>query len=457
MIQALISILVSVALAQTATEEVAPVKQTPPPQQAQAKKIVVTGSYIKRIDEEGPSAVVVLKKEELQKTGLNSVGDVLRDTAVVTAVGRESSGSSAAGVSTASLRAFGSGDILVLLNGLRLPKVGGGNSVDLNLIPISALERVEILKDGASATYGSDAVGGVINFITKKDYNSTDGSINLSIPEEKGGSRFDATVSSGYSTEKWSVMGVLQFRKNQAIYDKDRYHSKMENPFTDGSVYGSPGTWIDDMGTASNADDTLNTTPGCQVNDFGFCTFDFTQYSSGIPDLSQYSAMVSARYNFSENLKLTTTHVYNYKDVFWRYAPAPDTLQFSNAVASTFGLAPAPVGDVTYYYRLVEELGTRDNKNTTEGYTGQATLEGKFTPTWDWELSGMYGVSNIEQIGTTGYANKAVLQTLAANGDFNPNLPSGSKSDLSSAIVNPYQQIKNIHYEIGRASCRERV
>lgn len=440
MIQLLLTILVSMAIGQTepATEAAELTKLAPPPKETQGKKIVVTGSYIKRIDEEGPSAVVVFKKEDLQKTGLNSVGDVLRDSAVITAVGRESSGSSEAGVSTASLRAFGGDDILVLLNGLRLPKFGGGNSVDLNLIPISALERVEVLKDGASATYGSDAVGGVINFITKKDYNSTDGSINFSVPEEKGGSRFDATLSSGYSTDKWSVMGVLQFRKNEAIFDKDRYYSKMENPITDGSIFSSPGTWEDDNG--------LVTTPGCTVNDGGFCSFDFTEYSSGVPDLNQYSALVTARYNFSENLKLTTSQVYNYKDVFWRYAPAPDMLTFSNAVASTFGLSRPPVGDVTYYYRLVEELGTRDNVNITESYTGQTTLEGKFAPTWDWEASAMYGIATIEQTGTTGYANKAVLQSLAATGDFNPNLPSGSKSDLTSAIVNPFQQIKNIHY-----------
>ncbi len=445
----ILALLVSTGYAQTSevTAEPAPTPETAPaPAPAPAKKIVVTGSYIKRIDEEGPSAVVTLKKEDLQKTGLNSVGDVLRDQAVISSVGREASGSSQAGASTASLRAFGSDSILVLLNGLRLPKLGGGNSVDLNLVPISALERVEILKDGASATYGSDAVGGVINFITKKDYNNTDATINYAMPEEAGGSRFDATISSGKSTEKWSVMGVLNFRKNEAIYDKDRYYSKMENIFTDGSIYASPGSWIDT--TNPNVINTTEISPGvpCVQNQDGFCTFDFTQYSSGVPDLNQYSGMLSASYNFTESLKISTNQLYTRRDVFWRYAPAPDRIRFDQATAATFGLTPAPGGPIDYYYRLVEELGTRDNENITDSYTGQASIEGKFAPTWDWEMSGVYAISRTESTGTSGYARKDVLQQLAANGDFNPNLPSGAKSDLSSAQVNPFQEIRNTHY-----------
>lgn len=440
MTQSILALLIAIGSAQSAETTATP---PPPEQNGTGKKIVVTGSYIKRIDEEGPSAVVTLKKEDLQKTGLNSVGDVLRDQAVITAVGREASGSSEAGTSTAQLRAFGSDSILVLLNGLRLPKIGGGNSVDLNLIPISALERVEILKDGASATYGSDAVGGVINFITKKDYNNTDASINYSMPEEKGGSRLDATISSGYSTEKWSVMGVLQARKNDIILDKDRSYSKMENIFTDGSNFGSPGTWYDDNGGPNLAD------ASCTVNDQGHCTFDFTKFSSGVPDLEQYSGLISGRYNFTENLRLTTSHIYNYRDVYWKFAPAPDRITFANdgSIPWLAGLnGGPPVGDVDFWYRPVEELGPRDNENITQSYTGQASLEGKFAPTWDWEFSNMYGISRTEETGVGGYARVDVLQTLAAGGLFDPTKPAGSKDSLAAAHWEPYKEIRNIHY-----------
>ena len=135
------------------------------------KKIEVTGSYIKRVDEEAPNPVQTITSETLKTSGYNSVADVLRDNALTTGGDRENAINANPGAATTGIGPFGSDSILVLLDGNRLPKMGGENSVDLNLIPTAAIERVEILKDGASATYGSDAIGGVINFITKKDYN----------------------------------------------------------------------------------------------------------------------------------------------------------------------------------------------------------------------------------------------------------------------------------------------
>jgi iron complex outermembrane receptor protein len=412
---------------------VAPVEE---PQEAPKKqKILVTGSYIKRIDEEGPSAVVVIKKEQLQNTGHNSVADVLRDTAVVTAVGRESSGSSAAGISTASLRAFGSDSILILLNGLRLPKFGGGNSVDLNLIPLAALERVEILKDGASALYGSDAVGGVINFITKKDYNQSDISVDYSIPEEKGGNRLDLTGSTGISRKKYSIMGVVQYRKNTGIYDKDRDYSRMKDIFTEGSSIGSPGTWQDTVTGVK----TLG--PGCTTpTQNGYCGFDYTQYSTGLPDLEQTSAMLNASYNFSDTLKISSSTVYTHKKVFWQYAPAPDRFQVDGAQAVAWGLPGAnPANPVRVFYRLTD-LGPRKNDNINNALMSQVSLDGKFAPDWDWQLAGTFGTSRTDINGTSGYADKTQLAILEASGQFNPFRTSGV-NDVSSAAWNPTQDI----------------
>lgn len=403
----------------------------------QMAKITVTGSYIKRVDEEGPSAVQTIDTEQIKKSGANSVGDVLRNNAVISAVGRESSGSSTAGTSTATMRAFGSDSILVLLNGLRLPKIGGGNSVDLNLIPVSALERVEVLKDGASALYGSDAVGGVINFITKKDYNQSDVRINYSLPQELGGNKFDVVGSTGYSTEKYAIMGVLQYRNNRGIYDRDRSFSKMQNITTDGNNFGSPGTFAQ----TSNAQKIFGPEGCSTVNEQGYCAYDTTKQSMGLPDLQQFSGMLSGRYNITPKLKLISTHVLNRKDVFWQYAPAPDRLTTTQAQATGWGLAGV-TGDGFTFYRLVEELGPRKNNNVTTSYTGQIALEGKIN-SWDWELSGTFGQSTISQTGTSGYANKQVLYSLISTGGFNPFAPSGTKSDISSAVFQPTQDITN--------------
>jgi iron complex outermembrane recepter protein len=155
---------------------------------SKVEKIEVTGSHIKRIDVEGPAPVLTLDQEYLTRTGFNNVADVLRDTTVASFGGaRESSlqGGAYTGASTTSLRGFGSDRILILLDGKRLPTLGGSSSVDLALIPMAAVERIEILKDGASAIYGSDALGGVINIITKRNYDGSSVEIGYTQPESK--------------------------------------------------------------------------------------------------------------------------------------------------------------------------------------------------------------------------------------------------------------------------------
>src|SRR5262249_44131641 len=152
------------------------------------ERIEVTGSHIKRIDTEGPSPVTTLTRKAIESTGYNSVSDVLRDQAVSSfGSTRESSGSNAAGVSEVDLRGLGANRTLVLLNGQRLPTDAVTGAVDLNMIPTAAVERIEVLNDGASAIYGSDALGGVVNIITRKDFSGNEISYEQSTPELAGG------------------------------------------------------------------------------------------------------------------------------------------------------------------------------------------------------------------------------------------------------------------------------
>lgn len=156
----------SVAFAQQAAE-------------APVQKVYVTGSNIKRADKEGSSPVATLNAKQIAATGANTVSELLHS---IPAFGSGTSnditdGSFSKGASTASLRGLGSSSTLVLLNGRRIttsayadPNQGKSAVYDLNTIPVSAIERVEIFKDGASAVYGSDAIAGVINFITKTNY-----------------------------------------------------------------------------------------------------------------------------------------------------------------------------------------------------------------------------------------------------------------------------------------------
>ena len=143
------------------------------------EKIEVTGSNIKRVDAETPSPIQVITREDIVRSGTNSVAELLRDIPSVLggSLNDFNAGSGfARGTQSVSLRGLGSVATLVLVNGRRVetapvadPNLGQGAAFNLNVIPVSAIDRIEILKDGASAIYGSDAIAGVVNIILRKD------------------------------------------------------------------------------------------------------------------------------------------------------------------------------------------------------------------------------------------------------------------------------------------------
>src|SRR6266581_6275998 len=142
------------------------------------ERVEITGSSIKRIDAETALPVQIVTRQEIEATGAANVEQFLQGLGVAlqgnnNTVAASASGATTGGVSSVSLRGLGSTRTLVLVDGRRVTAGGtltDSTSVDINHIPLAAIELVEVLKDGASAIYGSDAIGGVINFILRKDY-----------------------------------------------------------------------------------------------------------------------------------------------------------------------------------------------------------------------------------------------------------------------------------------------
>jgi iron complex outermembrane receptor protein len=175
---------------------------------AKLEKFVVTGSMIKRLEGEGATPLQIITPLELEQRGIASAEqmimelningnglDNLASNADVVAGGQRG----ANGVTSANLRMQGAGATLVLMNGRRVAAAGLASSVvDLNQIPFAAIERVEILKDGASAIYGTDAVGGVLNFILKKNYQGATASAAMDVTEQGGGNIFRYNAVAGY-------------------------------------------------------------------------------------------------------------------------------------------------------------------------------------------------------------------------------------------------------------------
>jgi iron complex outermembrane recepter protein len=196
------------------------------------QRVTVTGSNIKRTDTETASPVQVLTRDDIEKTGKQSIQEVLRG---VTADGQGSIPSSftagfASGSAAVSLRGLGVNSTLVLVNGRRMTTYGladdGSRSfVDLNSIPLEAVERIEVLKDGASAIYGADAVGGVVNVILRSNYTgaSIGGSYGQAGKGDGQTTRAFGTFGIGdIATDRYNVFFSLEASQQKNIWSKDR-------------------------------------------------------------------------------------------------------------------------------------------------------------------------------------------------------------------------------------------
>jgi len=165
-------------------------------------RIEVTGSHISRSEVESALPVQVLTREDIERSGSVTVAELMsKVSANVLGLNEQLSINNFVnpGLSSVNLRGIGSGNTLVLLNGRRVANYAfDGSAVDVNAIPLAAVERVEILKDGASAIYGTDAVAGVVNFILRKNYSGVEFTGYGNWPEQGGGEQYQAVASAGF-------------------------------------------------------------------------------------------------------------------------------------------------------------------------------------------------------------------------------------------------------------------
>jgi iron complex outermembrane receptor protein len=196
------------------------------------QRVEVTGSLIRRAQAETASSVQTLNRADIEKSGKSSVAELLQTLAVDNqgSVPTTFGNGFAAGASGISLRGLGSASTLVLLNGRRIAPYGladDGQKVfaDLNIIPMEAVERVEILKDGASATYGSDAIAGVVNIILRRDYVGTTLKASGGTSGENDGREAHVAVTHGFGdldNDKFNVLFNLEYNRKGEVWARDR-------------------------------------------------------------------------------------------------------------------------------------------------------------------------------------------------------------------------------------------
>jgi iron complex outermembrane receptor protein len=424
------------------------------------ERVEITGSSVRRIDAESALPVTVLRKEDIERTGATSVVDLLQKLPTVQGSTGESAsvGGGSFGFSGVSIHNIGETRTLVLLNGHRLTQFGGQSltgfaaAMDLNAIPITAIERVEILSDGASALYGADAIAGVVNFITKRNTTEGDVTVGLSHPQHGGAEEQRFSISKGFGSldrDGWNIFGAYAYDKRKKLDATDRdyastgrvfFSNKGQNyRFQQYSASPIPANATDDLGQLispyliANCDCPANTfrvtdnyTDGGQPRTDDYCGFDFVSTLEIYPVRERNTAMASA------DLKLGDHNLF--AEVLWsntkqtsRIAPVPGgiLIEAGTALHDQY-LAPIGItGDSIAFYRI-SDLGKRTNKDEAKFYDVALGSKGTFM-NWDYRAAYTHSVSDVKG-NISGYPGALAIGNLTSSGLLNPFVGPGQQS-----------------------------
>lgn len=318
----------------------------------EAETIVVLGSRLKRVNKEGPAPVTVITSQEIAKGGYASVPDVLRSVTANTGATQSQQDYGGAittpGAAQVDLRGLGPNHTLVMVNGRRvadfpMPYQGLSNFTDVSNIPISLIEKVEVLSGSASAIYGSDAVAGVVNFTLKDKIEGIHASYKYGITEQGDGQSHLATLGTGFSKDKLNLVFGLELFQKDPIWQYDRaiQDNKKDAPTADSrnavlNYFRSGGD-----ATAADCNPLRNLAGGTMelFTDTDGDTYCGSQaaisYGTITSEKSSFSLFTGLKYEISDNQTLyanlqagtSTTKLMN--DVtYWRYQDADGNLQW---------------------------------------------------------------------------------------------------------------------------------
>jgi iron complex outermembrane receptor protein len=430
-------------------------------------RIEVTGSNIKRVENEGALPVTTITRRDIEQSGATTPMELLQRVSANNSLGAVSISNSVGGVTfsaqTASLRGLGGGRTLVLINGHRIDSFAGElpgvQGVNLAAIPLQAIERVEILKDGASAIYGSDAIGGVINFITRSDYTGGEATAFYGAPTRGGGGeQWQASGTVGFgnlANDGWNAFLSAQYNEQKSLDQVDRSFSNTSYrpdiglfAFSANSNPGRVATGgigvVRDGHLVANARDCA---PSTFFNDAIVgtdCLFDpaVIHGINMIPNQKTWNVFGNASYRISADWQAYATALYSRDEAhlviqpgpvssLFNYGPHGDipaaiTLQpssafYPHALAAQAGVDGEPL-DI--WYRTVDN-GFRDTTDTNENWQIVTGLKG-FSHGIDWDGSDFYAQGNPTQRVTGGFQDYTRLLPILNSGAvnfFGPNPP----------------------------------
>ncbi len=424
------------------------------------ERIEVTGSRIKRTDLEGASPVTVISAEEMKIEGNLTVADALRSS-TFNSFGSfsERSGSSAQSQATINLRGAGSARTLVLLDGKRMPgsPTLGGQSANLNSIPMAAVERVEILTDGASSTYGSDAIAGVVNIILKKDYEGLEFNIGTGHRElDVGQTSNEFSILGGVSNDKGNITFAFDHQSRKGISDgaRDYTKAKMTDANGDGVIqaYSETDGWSIYGATVSPSDfSEAQASPLCDdlISQYGsdtfakvaadedwgpgstYCMYAYANVSYNKASIDRNTVFVDAHYDVADNIEWFGRAMFVQNKSFGRYAPP--AAAWKNMKADN---PNNPYGqDGAYGFFRWVGVGTRDGNVTDYNQDYLTGFKGDLD--WNnasWEVYYHRNVADNKSVGEY-YLSYAGLAYNQAN-----NINLGSQEGINNLKATTLQQ-----------------
>ena len=440
----------------------------------EVEEVIVTGSRIARSEFEGINPVTVITAEDIEASGQLNVSEVLRST-VQNTLGSAYEGfnSFSAADANISLRGAGSGRTLVLLDGKRMPgsPKQSGAGANIAVIPTAAVERIEILTDGASAIYGGDAAAGVVNVILKKDFDGVVIKGGTTEPDMPGGKEDNFSVVVGGSGEKSSFVFSYEHQERNTIYWKDRWYTKSSG--TESADYAdwlgiSAGsrTWVNGstfqyLPWAACPGDERFVRDGFIAYDGSYpgdaiCGYDYT--AIGSDDASRKSDAISTSYTYqvSDDLEFSLRGTFSRVDGTSRFAPAVGSYRAPagaiEIIAPTFNFAGGeswgPDADCIYDYSTqpsgaVTGVSDLDNtcpspvagfgliRFTDNGNREMDTVADLFdivlgldgtVGEWDYNFSMQFSNQLTNEYGFN-YINKYAYEQLSVSDGFDPTDP----------------------------------
>ncbi|TAL73175.1 MAG: TonB-dependent receptor [Rhodanobacter sp.] len=417
---AIAAALVLTAWSATAQDTTAQGNDTAAPAKAKTlDTVTVTGSRIRSVDVETAQPVVALSREQIAATGLTNVSAVLQrmvstNTPDLTAQDTLSSGPAVGGTYT-SLRNLGSQRTLVLVNGRRWSTDIDGLT-DLSTIPTSIIERIEVLKDGASSIYGSDAIGGVVNIITRDHFNGAEANVQYGENQKGDGQQQAYDLTFGSHTDKSDTVFTASYQNTDAMWDRERDLTRTSYGPRHANVGWGLGQYGRVVDPATGQDYVINHGSTDTGNLANYHLYDPTSTADKYNTQQDMTfraptrlknLFVQHRYNLTDNISLHAAGNYSERTSSSQLAgyPFQSGVNQYTVISGQNTYNPFPGQDVEFFRRTVEV--PRISRNNVKMSHFNLGAQGYFTlgsQEWSWDADYSYSNASIHQL-TTGNLN----------------------------------------------------